>query len=364
MEKVNNTIVKIRYPSLNGLRAISIFFVIFSHLSIQHKIFSELFKYKLLQPIINIIRDGNLGVNVFFVISGFLITTLLSEEYRKKQTISLRNFYIRRTLRIFPAYYFYLFVLFILQINNLVSVGGSSSWLSAITYTKYFNWKLDWVTAHAWSLSIEEHFYLFWPLLFLLGDKIRKNAAMVLVLLVPVIKLCLYFHPITWMNELTIFKRIDSIAIGCLTALYKDELLTVLKPYFKASFYLSVLGIYFLIYLPTISSKLNVNLDFVIMLFGSTYGTLANVLIGIILLYSVFGHQGLWFRLLNSKILNYIGLLSYSIYLWQQLYISGYKYWITSFPQNVFFVFVTAIFSYHCIEQPFLRLKEKFQKRS
>jgi peptidoglycan/LPS O-acetylase OafA/YrhL len=359
MQTVNNISTKIKYPSLNGLRAISIFFVIFNHLSIQNAVPEEVSKYKLLQPIINLICDGELGVNIFFVISGFLITALLLEENRKKQTISLRNFYIRRTLRIFPAYYFYLLVLYILQIASVIHI-GSSSWLSAVTYTKYFNWKLEWFTAHAWSLSIEEHFYLFWPLLFLLGDKVRKRTAVFFVLLVPIIKLCLYYHPVLWINDLTIFKRIDAIAMGCLIALYKDELLKIFKPRFRGLFYMSVLGLYFLIYLPPINVKLHLHLDFIIMLLASTYGTMANVFIGIILLYAVFGHQGLWFRLLNSKILNYIGILSYSLYLWQQVFISGLKYWVTSFPQNVIFVFVTAIFSYYCIEQPFLKIKEKF----
>ncbi|MBS1756727.1 MAG: acyltransferase [Bacteroidetes bacterium] len=361
MQKLDKGSTKLKYPSLNGLRAISILLVICYHLSLQDQVFGKVFENKLLQPFVNLIRDGYLGVNVFFVISGFLITSLLLEENKKKQTISLKNFYIRRTLRIFPAYYFFLLILFALQLANVIHI-GDSSWLTAITYTKYFNWNLDWVTAHAWSLSIEEHFYLFWPLVFSLGNKIRKRAAFALVLLVPVIKLCLYYHPITWMNDLTIFKRIDAIAIGCLIALYKNKLLQIFKPYFKTFFYLSIAGIYLLIYLPSINGKLHLHLDFLIMLLGSTYGTIANLFIGIILLYSVFGHQGLWFRLLNSKLLNYIGLLSYSLYLWQQLFISTPKYWATSFPQNIILFFIVAIFSYHCIEQPFLKLKDKFQK--
>ena len=352
---------KQRYPSLNGLRAISILFVLFQHLSVKYNVFEEAYHYKFLLPIVNFIRDGNLGVNVFFVISGFLITSLLLAEKKNHQTISLKNFYIRRTLRIFPAYYFYLIVLLVLQLASVIHI-GSSAWLTAIIYTKYFNWEQDWFTGHAWSLSIEEHFYLCWPLLFLMGDKIQKWAAFTLVLLVPIIKLYINYHPVSWINDLTIFKRIDSIALGCLIAFYKDNLLRILKPYFKSLFYMSLLGVYLLIYLPIINTRLNLNLDLIVVTFGTTFGTLANIFIGVIMLYSVFGPHNFWFRLLNSKVLNYIGLLSYSIYLWQQLFISGLNYWVTSFPQNLIFAFLAAMFSFYCIEQPFLKLKDRFQK--
>lgn len=359
IEAVNVKTAKFRYPSLNGLRAISIFFVICYHLSIQNNLFKEAFQYKLLQPIINLIRDGSLGVNIFFVISGFLITSILLNEKNNSQTISFKFFYIRRTLRIFPAYFFYLGILFVLQLTSIIHI-DNESWLTSITYTKYLNIKLDWITAHAWSLSIEEQFYLCWPLLFLGGGKIIKWTAGIIVMLVPIIKLGTACHYLPLNNSLSLFMRIDAIATGCLIALNKDELLKILKPYFKSIFYMSLLGLYFLIYLPSLNEKLNLHLDLIISVFGSTIGTIGNILIGIILLYSVFGHRGSWFRVLNSKILNYIGLLSYSIYLWQQLFIRGSKFWITLFPQNIIFTFMVALFSYYCIEQPFLKLKNRF----
>ncbi|HEY0298951.1 MAG TPA: acyltransferase [Arachidicoccus sp.] len=351
----------VRFPSLNGLRAISICFVLFHHLSMRDKIFQNIGEHKFAQLFIKFITDGQLGVNIFFVISGFLITSLLLIEENRNGAISIKDFYIRRTLRIFPAYYFFLFVLFVLQLVHIVQI-GCASWFTALTYTKYFNWGADWFTAHAWSLSIEEQFYLFWPLLFAVGDKTRKNTAFFLVLIVPIIKLYLYFHPVIWINDLTLFKRIDAIAIGCLIALYKNLLLERLRPYFKVIFYVSLLGICFLICLPAINDKLHLHLGLLIILFGSTFGTIANIFIGAILLYSVWGNRGLWFRLLNTQILNYIGMLSYSIYLWQQLFISDLGYWANSFPQNVICIFMVAVFSYYCIEQPFLKLKTKFQK--
>ena len=154
---------KTKYPSINGLRAISILLVVIHHLCLNEHIFTEIQKNTFIRPLTNFLQDGNFGVNVFFVISGFLITTLLTNEENKNNKISLKNFYVRRVLRIFPAYYFLLLVYFVLQLLNYIQI-DPAAWLTAITYTKYFNWSLDWYTAHAWSLSIEEHFYLFWPL--------------------------------------------------------------------------------------------------------------------------------------------------------------------------------------------------------
>lgn len=103
----------VKYPSLNGLRAISILFVILQHLQSQSGVFNTLALPKWLNPFLFTIQDGSLGVNIFFVISGFLISSLLLNEEKQTGTISLKSFYLRRTFRIFPAYYFfYLFIFF------------------------------------------------------------------------------------------------------------------------------------------------------------------------------------------------------------------------------------------------------------
>lgn len=347
----------IKYPSINGLRAISIILVILHHLSFQEHVFSGTEKVKWLIPLTSILRDGHLGVNVFFVISGFLITSLLLNEETTTNTISLRNFYIRRTLRIFPAYYFLLFVYFILQMYQVVHI-STASWVTAITYTKYFNWNLDWITAHAWSLSIEEHFYLFWPIIFIHARHFRKKTVIGLILTVPIIRVVLFFYPISWMDDLTIFTRIDSIATGCLFALYKDEILEKAQKHWQKVFYASVITIFSLPVLKIILSK--INLDFILIPFGTTHGTIANFMIGFLMMYSIFGPRKLWFNFLNLKIINYIGILSYSIYLWQQLFISGASNLGTTYPENLLFIFIIAMSSYHFIEKPFLKLKTKF----
>jgi len=143
-----------KFPSINGLQALSITFVILSHLDLQYGLLTYFKEVSWINPFVSLLSDGNFGVNVFFVISGFLITSLLLNEEETSGKVSLKNFYIRRTLRIFPAYFFLLLVYFILQLVCYISI-SKASWLTALTYTKYFNWQLDWYTAHAWSLSVE-----------------------------------------------------------------------------------------------------------------------------------------------------------------------------------------------------------------
>jgi hypothetical protein len=161
------------------------------------------------------------------------------------------------------------------------------------------------------------------------------------------------------MYELTIFTRIDSIATGCLFALYKDEILKKIKSHWQKIFYASVLIIFSVRVLKFTMSK--INLGFVFIPFGTTHGTIANFAIAFIMMYSVFGPRKSWFWFLNSKAINYIGVLSYSIYLWQQLFIYEAGNIGIAYPQNLFFIFIIAMFSYHCIEKPFLMLKKRFE---
>ena len=120
MNKINESTKKLYFPSIDGLRAISIIMVILNHLLSNFKEVSNiLFSNIILKSIFRILSDGQLGVNIFFLISGFLITSILLNEELNSE-ISIRNFYIRRTLRIFPAYYFLLLVYFILQYFNFI----------------------------------------------------------------------------------------------------------------------------------------------------------------------------------------------------------------------------------------------------
>jgi len=307
------------------------------------------------------ILNGRFGVNIFFVISGFIITTLLLQEEKRAGEISLRNFYIRRTLRIFPAYYFLLFVYFILQLAGYLAI-STPAWLTALTYTKYFNYKVEYYTSHAWSLSIEENFYFFWPLIFMMGDKVRKRAAALLIMLPPFIRFYINYHPVYWLSEQSIFIRIDAIALGCFVALYKEAIVAKFKPHWNDLGFYSLMLLFLVPWLDRLVTNTVLELFFVF--FGVLTGTIANILIAVLLLYSIYGPKGAWYNILNSNFLNYIGMLSYSLYLWQQFFISKTEWWVTAFPQNICLIFLSSMFSRYVIEQPFLKLKSRFMTRN
>jgi peptidoglycan/LPS O-acetylase OafA/YrhL len=101
---------------------------------------------------------------------------------------------------------------------------------------------------------------------------------------------------------------------------------------------------------------------FMLAFFGS-FGLVTNVSIALVIIISIHSPGTLYFKLLNSRPLNFIGKLSYSIYLWQQLFFSKNVGFFSTFPLNILFIFIAALLSYYCIEKPFLKLKDRFSNR-
>lgn len=337
-------------PSLNGLRTVSIAIVLIEHLILFN--FGHGSRLLILP-----FFEGQFGVNIFFVISGFLITSLLLEEERATGSISLNNFYLRRALRIFPAYYFLLLVYWLLQRTGFLHI-PIQNWLTTLSYTRYLNLGEPY-TDHAWSLSVEENFYLVWPLIFLLGDNWRKNTAKFLVLIVPFIRFYVFYvHRVSWITSMSLFVRIDAIALGCLLALYKEELLRKCAGRWNKLMMIS-LAVLSVIPCLEIFGEGNV-LKAIMVTIGSYCGPLANLVIAFIILYSVFGPRNGWFRILNSKPMNAIGVMSYSIYLWQEFFVIKKEWWVTHFPQNILCIALASLFSRYVIEKPFLKLKARF----
>lgn len=341
--------MKQKIPSLNGLRALSILFVLIGHIQVANL-------KRLDAP------GAQIGVNIFFVISGFLITLLLLKEENRYGTISLKNFYIRRVIRIFPVYYFILFVYFILQLLNVFHL-TPISWLTSITYTKYFNFgdPGDWETGHFWSLSVEEHFYFIWPSVFYFFKKYRAQFAWAIVIIVPFVRL------LTDISVMHFFTRADSLMWGCLFAIYYDNIYTYIKTKSKL-----LLLSPFIILLGCLVTKRIITLLFpdfkflehAAIAFAGSFGTITNICIGLIIIISINYENNLWFRFLNTPLMNYIGILSYSIYIWQQMFFSEHLGVLSDFPLNILYIFLAAILSYHFIEKPFLKLKDKFEVKN
>jgi peptidoglycan/LPS O-acetylase OafA/YrhL len=164
------------FPSLDALRALSIVPVVWHHATPR--------------PLPGILGKGPLGVDLFFSISGFLITTLLLRERDRSGAISLRLFYARRTLRIFPLYYAVLALYVAYAAITAPSLSTAHFFRSLPFYATYTsNWLVDWtvpypiVFAFAWSLATEEQFYLFWPSILRLFRGLRGPAVVMACLL-------------------------------------------------------------------------------------------------------------------------------------------------------------------------------------
>ncbi|RZK26340.1 MAG: acyltransferase, partial [Hymenobacter sp.] len=217
-----------KLPSINGLRALSVAMVIIEHLGYTG-LFSGVYRYQYVRAGMDFARDGRLGVSMFFILSSFLITRLLLAEEEVQSAINLRNFYMRRLLRIVPAYYFLLLVYYLAQRLGYLHI-ETNSWFTALTFTKNLHWPEDWYTAHSWSLSVEEQFYLIWPLLFRWGDKPRRYMCAILLAAVPLLRLYNYYVPTGMLNDLTLCMNLDALALGCLLAFYCKQLLAAWRP--------------------------------------------------------------------------------------------------------------------------------------
>ncbi len=209
------------YPFLDGLRALAAFWVLLHHLFVQW----ELYDYfgKGLSGIYPLVTVGFFGVDVFFVISGFLITGLLLPEL--KETVNLKRFYVRRFLKIVPHYYavVLLSVLFLgptlLEEPSFISYG--------LFFQNYFG-TID-ILSHTWSLAVEEHFYLIYPLALLLICRLKNNFLSRIKTLIICLTGVIIFQnilrfiilgdtPILSVPELQrpTHLRLDGLALGCL----------------------------------------------------------------------------------------------------------------------------------------------------
>ncbi len=361
----------IYFPNLNGLRFIAALLVIIHHIE-QFKAYNQLTNYWNKIAFIGIV--GKLGVVLFFVLSGFLITYLLLVEERKNEKISIKAFYLRRVLRIWPLYYLILilaffilphihlfewtnfnidvihsqlgikFLLFVLFLPNLIL-----AFFGAIPYA-----------SHTWSIGTEEQFYLAWPLLF---NKIKSSriVAMFIIIvgyiLIHVFLLTKYSNFLPARQVILDFWKlfnIDCMAIGAIIALLlfnKHRFIKYLmSPYlFYVALCLISLGMYFGIYIPFIHYEIYA------------------LLFGIIILQ--LAANPIFSKVLEHAVLNYLGKISYGLYMFHAIgimisiklgiYLGINNNWFF-YPFSLIFTIVLASVSYHYYEHYFLKLKSKF----
>ena len=353
-------------PSIDSLRALAVLAVIIYHVDV------------------NYLPGGFLGVDLFFVLSGYLISSLIIKEFRKTGTVNLYNFYIRRARRLLPAVYFMITVgLVVMVLFNEVLLRKSH--LDAIFgYIYSSNWwyifhKLDYFDSfgaqspfkHLWSLAIEEQFYMIFPLLFLLVNrkkkskdgtyKLNKNFLYVVLglILVSLIAHILLFD----INNISrIYFGTDTRAFSLLVGVVGAILYPMERLHAKITPQQNML--YSVVSLVSIATLITV------MIYTSEYNTLLYrggfllvAILGLIVIISSGKQHTLMSRLLSFKPVVFIGKISYSLYLWH------FPVLVLTTPvseignPNIFFVilrivltFAVAIVSYVFVETPIRKL--------
>lgn len=319
--------------------------------------------------------NGELGVRTFFVISGLLITWLMLRETENRGAVSLRKFYLRRALRILPVYFAFLAVIAALQVFTPFRQ-SSGQWIANLTFTTgLFSWGGGggWTTGHLWSLAVEEQFYIVWPLLFvglLLARRERFALGLlaVPVLVAPVSRVIGYakLAPAEWQSVFSKYAfttNFDALAIGCAAAILFFRHRNSVSRAVSSHPRLLVLGAALCVLVPYVLSGLLLAGVFTVPL-GSTLQSLGIV---VLMLQSIVLPDRGFYRVLNIPIVAWIGTLSYSLYIWQQLFCSKPEWfgwgpvWWMSWPGWLAATLIVSCASYYFLERPLMSLRAKLR---
>ena len=329
-----------RIPLLDGWRAVAIALVVAHHVGQGFYATQDAYAN-------DITRYGAFGVDIFFGLSGLLITRLLLEEWNATGSFHLRQFYVRRAFRIFPPVFIFLAVYTAAGLSQSTTEVVSS----LLFFRNYVPSRLTgFGTGHLWSLAVEEHFYLIWPgLLALLGPRRSRHTAAWLALgfgLWRMIESQLAAPlfpgvPVHFRTDL----RLDALLWGCVLAFLLNEPEDREKfarqtrfPYWLAAVAIAIGSVRY--YSPLTSV-------FVAVLFPAV---LAGTLV----------HPRWWIsRALSWGPLAWIGRISYSLYLWQELFLTpGWEpasQWWRHWPWNLLASLAAATVSYYLVEKPLIR---------
>jgi len=377
----NSTQVLSYNPQLDGLRFFAVLFVVTYHWlpSITHLEVSYFL--------------GGL-INFFFVLSSYLITKILYSAREKSINAGIPKykmvvvFLLRRTIRIFPAYYFFLFVVMLLPIiGNEVRDHAGMYFSYLVNYQIFHDQTWPLVTPHIWTLAVEEQFYVFWPIIILFIRHRYLAKTFLLIILIGVVLRMIYYQPVDSLQQSLLTQSIltqyciDAFALGGLLA-YKSTLPDSQKKIFD-----KILNVLFCIAIP---------LAILIIITKSHYfsfvinGLLLSIISMKLIEGAVLGYKGIVGKFLQHRIVVFIGRISYGIYLYHllvpvvfwKLFDMSYDLLHSSFPyffernergvviffniiRSELFCFIVysiltiavALLSWNLIEKPFARLK-------
>lgn len=331
-------------PTLDGWRAIAIAAVIVSHARAtlaEMGVHGKVLAYALY---------GRLGVDLFFAISGFLICSRLLGEERLAGRISLSGFYVRRTFRILPLYFAYLATLSALAVTASLPVTAGELWACVLFYKNYDSSEGTF-TNHFWSLCVEEHFYLLWPF-FLLAAGARRAywitpAVAFLVHCWRSLDSRLHVFARAFPDAGLMWRtdtRIDSLLWGCFAALV----------YFRHD----------RLRFPVWSQwALPAALVGAIAFSAPALPLLYATLFPLLILSTVTRPGTLLGRFLELPPLRWVGRLSYSLYVWQTLFLQApsgpipdWLLRLQRWPINLCMIVLCGVLSHYLLERPMVRV--------
>ena len=326
-----------RIASLDGLRAVSIALVCLSHLfTTDHYPNNALTR---------VLSDfGHFGVDVFFVLSGYLITTLLEAERARTGRISLFHFYHRRAFRILPASLVYT----IFAIFGTFALGGTvapryivAAFTFGVGYVPHF--LKTWQLAHLWSLGAEEQFYLLWPLTLVACYRARVAVAYSIILLSTFCRMQGVVNP-----SYSFPCVADCMAIGCLLAIYAPRLSQCSARFWCGPVTLSLCGLCLASGYAMPSRNV-------------AYWSIEPILIAATLFCLIQRAD----PILNNRPIQYCGTLSYSLYLAQQPFFNRYAHTpFNAFPLNIVCALLAALALHYGVEKPMLRIGAERRQRA
>jgi peptidoglycan/LPS O-acetylase OafA/YrhL len=336
-----------RIASLDGLRAISIALVL-----IQHTLFRYLQEHH--GPWQSVLENtGPLGVSVFFGISGFIITSLLQREASTTGRVDLGAFYIRRAFRILPPYWLYLaFALLVGPPAPFVAIRNAVLFL-----TDYGS--ATWWLGHSWSLSVEEQFYLLWPITLVVAGPRATRVATWLILLAPLFRVVHHIVEPGTALDFQLHTRVDSLMVGCLLALvHEQRRATRLLQALASGSVATAAALFLVVGSPLLTRHFHGLYQFTIGM------SLQAVAVGLVLLWALEHPGGLAGRLLNTWPLQRLGLISYGVYLWQEPFFS--EEWRRYFPFPLSWIVPIGIaeLSFRLVEKPLLRVRDRVLRRA
>jgi peptidoglycan/LPS O-acetylase OafA/YrhL len=296
-----------RIRELDGWRGVSILLVLFHH-ALYFAFPMAAGRSTRVHHLI--MYSGELGVRIFFVISGFVITRLLILEERKYGSISVRGFYVRRLFRILPVFYCYVLAVSIFSWLGWTPVTRFEQFSAALFFHDWQFYFQDWFLGHSWSLAVEEQFYIVFPLFWLLAPA-RWRPILLVGTLAAFLAWSVFFQfgIGDQFLSVTAIAGFSCIHVGALLAVFEPR---VMKMAARVPGWLGI-GILLVLFVHPVPHN---------RLAESLYGVAAPFALGLTLMCSVAG-KGWLSAALTRPAIQGCGLVSYSAYLWQQLFLGA-----------------------------------------